>query len=120
MFWSIAAGIVLAAGLIPLAVFGSLFIGAIIMVFANRKEHTNPYIVVVRCNGHETEKKATAFLKEKTSKCVVKSKTAKQGEIELDLEIRLADDNTDFINELSSMDGVESAVLVSYNGDYMG
>ena len=27
---------------------------------------------------------------------------------------------TDFINELSDMDGVESAVLVSYNGDYMG
>ena len=30
LFWAIAAGIVLAAGLIPLAVFGSLFIGIII------------------------------------------------------------------------------------------
>ena len=27
---------------------------------------------------------------------------------------------TDFINEISGMSGVESAVLVSYNGDYMG
>ena len=36
------------------------------------------------------------------------------------MEIRLRDDNTDFINELSDMDGVESSVLVSYNGDYMG
>ena len=29
-------------------------------------------------------------------------------------------DNTDFVNELSDLDGVQSAVLVSYNGDYMG
>ena len=39
---------------------------------------------------------------------------------ELNLEIRLKDDNTDFINGLADFPGVESAVLVSYNGDYMG
>ena len=60
------------------------------------------------------------YLNEKTTKCVVKSKTARKGEIELNLEIRLKEDNTDFINDLSDMTGVESAVLVSYNGDYMG
>ena len=42
LFWAIAVGIVLAAGMIPLAVFGSVIIGLIILVFANRKEHTNP------------------------------------------------------------------------------
>ena len=36
------------------------------------------------------------------------------------MEVRLKDDNTDFINALSEMEGVLSAVLVSYNGDYMG
>ena len=36
------------------------------------------------------------------------------------MEIRLKDDNTDFVNELADMAGVSSAVLVSYNGDYMG
>ena len=30
------------------------------------------------------------------------------------------EDNTDFINALSEIGGVGSAVLVSYNGDYMG
>jgi len=120
LFWSIAAGIVLAAGLIPLAVFGSIFIGIIILVFANRKDHTNPYIVVIQCSGSESEKAATEFLQKNTKKCVVKSKTARKGLVELNLEIRLASDNTDFINELSDMEGVSSAVLVSYNGDYMG
>lgn len=120
LFWAIAAGIVLAAGLIPLAVFGSLLIGLIILIFANRKDHTNPYIVVVRCDGHESEAAAVGFLKTTTKKCVTKSKTARKGEVELNMEIRLIDDNTDFINELSAINGVESAVLVSYNGDYMG
>jgi len=36
------------------------------------------------------------------------------------MEIRLKDDNTDFVNALAEMEGVSSAVLVSYNGDYMG
>ena len=51
---------------------------------------------------------------------MVKSKSAQRGAVELNLEIRLRDDNTDFVNALSEMDGVRSAVLVSYNGDYMG
>ena len=120
LFWTIVAGIVLAAGLIPLAVFGSTIIGLVILVFANRKDHSNPYIVVLTCSGHDSEETAVAFLKKHTKRCVVKSKTAKKGLVELNLEIRLADDNTDFINRLSELFGVESAVLVSYNGDYMG
>ena len=51
---------------------------------------------------------------------MVKSKTAQQGSIELNVEVRMKDENTGFINILSEMNGVQSAVLVSYNGDYMG
>ena len=120
LFWAIAAGIVLAAGMIPLAVFGSVLIGIILLVFANHKDMTNPYIVVLTCDGHESEENAVAYLKEKTKRCSVKSKTARKGTVELNLEIRLQDDNTDFINELSELPGVDNAVLVSYNGDYMG
>ena len=120
LFWSIAAGIVLAAGMIPLAVFGSVLIGLIILFFANRKENSKPYIVVLNCDGHDSEEKAVAFLRDKTNKCVVKSKTARKGNVEMSLEVRLKEDNTDFINELSEIGGIDSAVLVSYNGDYMG
>ena len=120
LFWAIAAGIVLAAGMIPLAVFGSVLIGIILLIFANRKDMENPYIVVLTCNGHESEEKALAYLKGKTKRCTVKSKSAQKGSVELNLEVRLLSDDTDFINELSDLDGVQSAVLVSYNGDYMG
>lgn len=120
LFWSIAIGIVLAAGMIPLAIIGSVIIGIILLVFVNRKSHKNPYIVVIRCDGHESETKAITFLNSNTERCVVKSKTAQKGNVELNLEIRLKDDNTDFVNTLADMQGVQSAVLVSYNGDYMG
>ena len=120
LFWSIAAGIVLAAGLIPLAVIGSVVIGVILIIFVNKKSYYNPYIVVLSCANSEAEKKAKEFLVQHVQKCVVKSKTATKGLIELNLEIRMKDDNTDFINELSDMNGINSVVLVSYNGEYMG
>lgn len=120
LFWSIAVGIVLAAGMIPLAVFGSVFIGIVLLVFANKKAHLNPYIVVIRCENHDVEIAAMDFLKKQVKRCVVKSKTAQKGAIEINAEVRMKEDNTDFINILSEMKGVNSAVLVSYNGDYMG
>lgn len=120
LFWSIAVGIVLAAGMIPLAVIGSVIIGVILLVFVNRKSHANPYMVVLSCTDHASELKAKEYLEKQTLRCVVKSKAAQKGAIELNMEIRLKDDNTDFINALSDMDGVTSAVLVSYNGDYRG
>mgnify|MGYP004656834427 CR=1 FL=1 len=120
LFWSIAVGIVLAAGMIPLAVAGSVIIGIILLVFVNKKSHCNPYIVVLSCTDSITEKKAVDFLNDNVKKCVIKSKTAANGSVELNLEIRMASDNTDFINNLSTMPGVNSAALVSYNGEYMG
>ncbi|MBR4165828.1 MAG: DUF4956 domain-containing protein [Lachnospiraceae bacterium] len=120
LFWAIAGGIVLAAGMIPLAIIGSLIIGVILLVFANHKDTSNPYIVVLRCGGHESEQRALEYLKKQVKRCTVKSKTVQKGLTELNLEIRLKDDDTDFVNALADLPGVESAVLVSYNGDYMG
>ena len=119
LFWSIAVGIVLAAGMIPLAVIGSVVIGVILLVFVNKKSHTNPYLVVIRCMDHATEEKAVDYLKSMCDRCTVKSKSAQKGSIELNLEIRLKNDDTGFVNALSDMHGVDSAVLVSYNGDYL-
>ncbi len=120
LFWSIAVGIVLAAGMIPLAVFGSIIIGVILLVFVNKKTYLMPYIVVVNCTGHEAEVKASDYIKSKVERFVVKSKSAQKGNLELNIEVRLKEDNTDFINELADLDGINSAVLVSYNGEYMG
>lgn len=119
LFWSIAVGIVLAAGMILLAVLGSVIIGVVLLVFVNRKPHVRPYILVLECDGQDSENNAKNFLVPYVTRCVVKSKTARAGSVELNLEVRLKDDNTDFVTTLSQLSGVRSAVLVSYNGEYM-
>ena len=120
LFWAIAGGIVLAAGMIPLAIVGSVIIGVIMIVFCNRKAVQKPYIAVISCADGETEKRVAEYLKAHTGRTVVKSKSAQAGSIELSYEVTLKGNDTDFITELSGMSGVSSAVLVSYNGDYMG
>ena len=119
LFWSITAGIILAAGLIPLAIIGSIVIGLILYLFTRIKGHGHPYIAVITCADHETEVKVRKFLADRTAKCIIKGKTAQPGRIELNMEVRLKNDNTDFINAISEMEGVSSAALVSYNGDFM-
>lgn len=120
LFWSIAAGIILAAGMIPLAVIGSVVIGVILMLFVNKKPHRNPYILVLTCTDQQAEQEATQFVNAQVAKAVIKSKSVRSGLIEINMDIRMKNDSTAFVNQLSSMEGVNSAALVSYNGEYMG
>ena len=121
IFWSISSGIVLGAGLIPLAVFGSIFIGLFMLIFVNRKTSDNPYIVIVNCINDPSEKAVIDYIQKSTKKSVIKSKTiSSSNNIELTIEIRLKDANTDFVNSIANLKDVENVVLVSYNGDYMG
>ncbi|HAU85008.1 MAG TPA: DUF4956 domain-containing protein [Lachnospiraceae bacterium] len=119
LFWAIAAGIVIGAGMFPLAVFGSVIIGIILVIFMNKKTSDNPYILVINCENDAAEKNAMSYIKGQVKKTVVKSKTVSKTGIELTLEIRLKDETTDFVNQISSIKQVNNAVLVSYNGDYM-
>ncbi|MDI9498654.1 MAG: DUF4956 domain-containing protein [Bacillota bacterium] len=120
LFWAIGAGIILAAGMIPLAIIGSVCIGLILLLFVNRKTNSQPYMVVLNCENHDVEVQARDFLAKNVTRSIVKSKSAVKGAVELNIEVRLKEDDTDFIAVLSEMPGVASAVIVSYNGDYMG
>ena len=119
LFWSIVVGIMLGAGMIPLAVFGSIILGVILLVYSNHKTLETPYILVVQCVSDEVEKKVNEQIGRSVKRYNVKSKTVNANGIELTLEIRLADSATQFVNDLNAMDGVEYATLVSYNGEYM-
>ncbi|NLM18735.1 MAG: DUF4956 domain-containing protein [Clostridiaceae bacterium] len=119
LFWSIAVGIVLAAGLIPLALFGSFFIGIIMLIFANTKTHEQPYILVVHCIDEDVEKEILSHINSSVKRFSLKSKTIMPEQIELNYEVRLKSADSSFINELAAIKGVNHTVMVSYNGDYM-
>lgn len=119
LFWSLAVGIVIGAGMIPLAVIGSLIIGVILVLFADRKLHNTPYILIVNCADENAERSALSLIENSVDKYVVKSKTVNGAGIELTAEVRVKDAATGFVNRINDITGVSGATLVSYNGDYM-
>jgi len=118
LFWSITTGIVVGVGLIPLAIIGTLVIGAILYIFVSRKTHDTPYVVVVNCNGEKAEAQAIYLLNGQTKKCVIKAKSVSKEGVELTVEVRLKESSSQFINALLAIEGIRNATLVSYNGDY--
>ena len=120
LFWSIVVGIMLGAGMIPLAVFGSIILGVVFLVFSNHKNSETPYILVLQCSDDTVEQKATEELAKTVKRYNTKAKTVGAEGIELTIEVRLPDgSSTQFINDLYAVEGVRYATLVSYNGEYM-
>lgn len=118
LFWSISAGIVIGAGLIPLGIIGSAFIGIILLIFVNKKSSDTPYIIVMQLEHDEAEGASMEMIRKKTKKNLIKAKTVTQNGIELTVEVRLLDMSAALLNELLKIEGVSSACLVSYNGEY--
>ena len=118
LFWALAVGIVIGAGMIPLAVIGSAIIGAILVIFVSRKTRNTPYILIVNCADEKAEENAVNLIGKSVSKYVVKSKTVNASGIELTAEIRVRDDATSFVNRVNEVSGVSGATLVTFNGEY--
>ncbi|PKM56330.1 MAG: DUF4956 domain-containing protein [Firmicutes bacterium HGW-Firmicutes-5] len=119
LFWSISIGIVTGAGLIPLGIIGSIFIGIVLLIFVNRKSADTPYLIVVNCLEDMAETEVLSLIKSKTKKHLMKAKTVSRNGIELTVEVRLLDMNASLVNELLLINNVENAILVSYNGEYL-
>lgn len=119
LFWALAVGIVIGAGMIPLAVIGSVIIGIILVVFVSSKFKSTPYILIIDCENESAEESAISHIRSSVDKYIVKSKTVNDNGIELTAEIRVKDQATGFVNKISDISGVSGATLVSYNGDYM-
>ena len=120
LFWSLAVGIVIGAGMIPLAIIGSALIGVILLLFANRKIRKQPYILVVSCKDEAAEQRITEILAKVVEYYTVKSKTVNAAGIEFTAELRTKDAETAFVNRITELEGVGNSTLVSYNGEYMG
>ena len=119
LFWSIAAGIVIGAGMIPLAVVGSAVIGVVLLLFANRKSREDAYILVLNCADEAAEQAAMDLVRKVALRCGVKTKTVNRNGIELTAELRIKKDDTAFVNRVMELPGISDAALVSYNGEYM-
>ncbi len=120
LFWAITSGIIVGAGMIPLAVVTSLLMGIVMTVFVNRKSRTTPYIIVINCENSDVEDGVIDLIESKSAKSTIKGKTVSKTGMELTVEVQLKDGYSKFVNDIIEIEGVVNAVMVSYNGEYMG
>ncbi|UVI31261.1 DUF4956 domain-containing protein [Paenibacillus spongiae] len=115
MFWAISAGIASGAKLYPLALFGSLVIGLIIVWLSRRKIKEQAYLLIIR-HSEIAADEIRVQLRKLDGK--LKSKTVRKDFTEVTVEVMLRDDNTSFVHTISNIEGVHDASLVNYTGDY--
>ncbi|WP_046176248.1 DUF4956 domain-containing protein [Domibacillus indicus] len=119
LFWTIVAGILCGAGFILLAVFGSLLIGLVLVIFINRIKIENPYLLIVKYQDNAIEKSLDHVISASVKKYFVKSKSVINGyDYEITYEVRVKETDMNFITSISDMAGVKSAVMLSYDGNF--
>lgn len=119
LFWSVIAGILSGAGFILLSIIGSLAIGLVIAVFSNKIKVESPYLLVVRFDQDALSEKIEQILGTEVKKYVLKSKSIIQNhEVEVTYEIRVKENDDNVTSSVSGIKGVQSAVMLSYDGNF--
>jgi len=119
IFWGAAAGIVIGAGFYALAITASVMIGIVMFIFSKKVSFETPYLLVVNCDGDDSEKHILNLIHDHTKRYNLKQKTVSPDNIELTLEVRVKDKESSFVNKISALVGVKNAVLISYCGDFV-
>lgn len=114
-FWAVTVGISTGAKIYPIAIIGSLAISGVLFLLSKRKGKDAPYLLIIQYDEKASDQVKVTL---RRIKHVLKSKTVRKDQTEMTVELRLKDDNTAFLTELSSFDGVRDVALISYNGDY--
>lgn len=119
LFWAAVAGIVTGAGFYTLAIVGSIIVGLVLFLFIKRASFETPYLMIVNCASSASEAAILTQLSNSVKRFHVKQKSVTATNIELTVEVRLAKDEPQFVNEITTLAGVKNAVLISYSGDYV-
>lgn len=119
LFWAIGSGILCGAGLIPLAIIGAILIGIVMLFFGNRLTIENPYLLIVKYTDSSIESRLNEVLSKQSKKHTIKSKSIMpDNNLEVTYEIRLKENDTEFINLIKEINSVRSAVMLSYDGNF--
>lgn len=116
LFWSISTGIIVGARLYAIAAVSTIVIAIVFIlmlrVFRGRKP---VYLFVIRFDSDIQQELGRILAKIDGH---VRNKSVAGGVTEITIEMQLKNNNTSFVDKISQVDGVHSAVLVNYNGDF--
>ncbi|MCR4691977.1 MAG: DUF4956 domain-containing protein [Lachnospiraceae bacterium] len=118
LFWSISVGIIVAAGIYPLAMITMIVMIVLVRIFYKKKVGGTIYILVVHYEGEETGAEIIrAFGNQRFQ---IKSKTMRKGRVELTVEIFSKQGTFAFAEKIDALEGVQDVNLIQYNGEYNG
>lgn len=116
LFWSIASGITAGAGLYFVAVFGTVLIAVIYIVFSLLKKEKKNYLLILRYS-EAAEKNVNAVLG--AMKYRLKNKTVSDDITELTIEVKVKHNDTSAVSRFKEIDGVSTVTLLEYSGEYI-
>lgn len=116
LFWSIAAGITAGAGLYFVAIFGTVLIAVIYIIFSLLKKEKKNYLLIVRYSD-EAEKNVNAVLG--GMKYRLKNKTINGELTELTIEVKIKRNDTSSVSRFKEINGVSTVTLLEYSGEYI-
>jgi uncharacterized membrane protein YhiD involved in acid resistance len=109
-------GITIGARFYSLALLGAVMV-VLVLLFINRGDpNSKMYIIIVNYSGDEVDDELRRILRDRRYQ--IKSKTIRQGEVELAAEIRINRENFAFLQTIRDLPMVNNVTLVQYNGEY--
>ncbi|GAB0170180.1 DUF4956 domain-containing protein [Lysinibacillus sp. CTST325] len=119
IFWAIVSGILCGAGFIPLVIIGAILIGLVLLVLVNKITVENPYLLIVKFEEDFACEEVERIIAAQSKKFALKSKSIMSDvEIETTYEIRVKQNDTKLMDNLTKVPGVKSAVMLSYDGNF--
>lgn len=115
LFWTVAVGVTCGAGLYIISILGTLFVAAVYIMLVKIRNKKHQYLLVVKYQDSAAEAVRRQI---EPLKKVLKNKTASKGMTELTYKVRLRGESSSFVTALSDIQGVTTATLVEFTGDY--
>ena len=118
LFWAVGEGLALGAGFMDVGIIGALVIGVVMVIVTTIKgNNTLPYLLILHFDDRASQQ--IKGLIRQLPKAHVKSKTVQRDSIELTVELRIRDTETDFVDKFLRVPGVFDATLVAHQGDLL-
>ena len=118
LFWTVASGIAIGAGMFPIALFVFIVMAVMLILLQNRRSQRDTmYIMLVHYSGEEVEDIVRRAIG--TNHYKIKSKTMRKNDTEMAIEIRMKTNSMRFVDELRVVEGINDVTLVQYSGDYI-
>ena len=115
LFWSIAMGIIIGARQYMFGVIAAVVAAVAFFIMLKLRGRREIYLFIVRFEN-AVQPEVGRVLSKIDGK--VRNKSLSGGITELTIELVLHNNNTSFVDRMAQIDGVHSAVLVNYNGDF--